>query len=177
MLIDLKLYFDENICCSPTNSNDENTSCFTAGFEETIIFNYDTFQRILSDLHSNPCKVMELGNKDIKNIMELTNNQIKLKKSIAIIYYYDQIRLIGFNKLSNKFEFFNLPLRFDNIFRKLSCFYGSEDPQTSSKSYLNESKIDTLLNSQFEEADFYFSENGFTFDANDHIMYYIYPAN
>lgn len=153
MLIDLKLYFDENICCAPTNSNDENT----------IIFNYDTFQRILSDLHSNPCKVMELGNKDIKNIMELTTNQIKLKKNIAIIYYYDQIRLIGFNKLSNKFEFFNLPLRFDNIFRKLSCFY------------LNESKIDTLLNSQFEEADFYFSENGFTFDANDHIMYYIIP--
>lgn len=106
---------------------------------------------------------MELGNKDIKNIMELTTNQIKLKKNIAIIYYYDQIRLIGFNKLSNKFEFFNLPLRFDNIFRKLSCFY------------LNESKIDTLLNSQFEEADFYFSENGYTFDANDHIMYYITP--
>lgn len=155
MLIDLKLYFDENICCAPTNSNNE----------KTMIFNYDTFQRILSDLHSNPCKVMELGNKNIENIMELTNNQIKLKKSIAIIYYYDQIRLIGFNKLSNKFEFFNLPLRFDNIIRKLSCFY------------LNESKIDTLLNSQFEEADFYFSENGFTFDANDHIMYYIFPEN
>lgn len=153
MLIDLKLYFDDNICCAPTNSNDE----------ENTIFNYDTFQRILTDLHSNPCKVMELGNKDIKNIMELTTNQIKLKKNIAIIYYYDQIRLIGFNKLSNKFEFFNLPLRFDNIFRKLSCFY------------LNESKIDTLLNSQFEEADFYFSENGYTFDANDHIMYYITP--
>lgn len=155
MLIDLKLYFDENPCC--LNSNQTNT--------EQTLFNYDTFQRILSDLHSNPCKVMELGNKDIKNIMELTTNQIKLKKNIAIIYYYDQIRLIGFNKLSNKFEFFNLPLRFDNIFRKLSCFY------------LNESKIDTLLNSQFEEADFYFSENGFTFDANDHIMYYIIPAN
>ena len=152
MLFDLKLYFDDNICCAPTKTN-----------PETTIFNYDTFQRILSDLHSNPCKVMELGNKDIKNVMELTTNQIKLKKNIAIIYYYDQIRLIVFNKLSNKFEFFNLPLRFDNIFRKLSCFY------------LNESKIDTLLNSQFEEADFYFSENGFTFDANDHIMYYITP--
>ena len=153
MLIDLKLYFGENPCCLNTNQSKT----------DNIIFNYDTFQRILSDLHSNPCKVMELGNKDIKNIMELTTNQIKLKKNIAIIYYYDQIRLIGFNKLSNKFEFFNLPLRFDNIFRKLSCFY------------LNESKIDTLLNSQFEEADFYFSENGFTFDANDHIMYYIIP--
>lgn len=154
MLLDLKLYFDKNQCCAPTQINSDDFQ-----------FNYDTFQRILSDLHSNPCKVMELGNKDIKNIMELTTNQIKLKKNIAIIYYYDQIRLIGFNKLSNKFEFFNLPLRFDNIFRKLSCFY------------LNESKIDTLLNSQFEEADFYFSENGFTFDANEHIMYYIYPAN
>lgn len=164
MLFDLKLYFDDNICCAPDQPN-----------LDDFQFNYDTFQRILSDLHSNPCKVMELGNKDIKNVMELTTNQIKLKKNIAIIYYYDQIRLIGFNKLSNKFEFFNLPLRFDNIFRKLSCFYGSEDPQTSSKSYLNESKIDTLLNSQFEEVDFYFSENGFTFDANDHIMYYITP--
>ena len=105
MLTDLKLYFDENPCCLNTNQTNS----------EDFQFNQKTFQRILSDLHSNPCKVMELGNKDIKNIMHLTNNEIKLKKNIAIIYYYDQIRLIGFNKLSKKFEFFNLPLRFYNI--------------------------------------------------------------
>lgn len=47
--------------------------------------------------------------------------------------------------------------------RKLECFY------------LNESKYNTLLSSQFEEADFYFSENGFTFDANGNSLYYITP--
>lgn len=45
MLIDLKLYFDDNICCAPTNSNDE----------ENTIFNYDTFQRILSDFAFEEC--------------------------------------------------------------------------------------------------------------------------
>ena len=83
MLLDLKLYFDENQCCAPTQINSDDFQ-----------FNYDTFQRILSDLHSNPCKVMELGNKDIKNVMELTTNQIKLKKNIAIIY--SRLRLLGF---------------------------------------------------------------------------------
>lgn len=57
-------------------------------------FTYDTFQCILSDLHSNPCKVMELGYKDIENIMKIKNNEIKLKKSIVIIY--SRLRLLGF---------------------------------------------------------------------------------
>lgn len=45
MLFDLKLYFDENICCAPSDSNNE----------KTIIFNYDTFQRILSDFAFKEC--------------------------------------------------------------------------------------------------------------------------
>lgn len=161
MLIDSKtqyrLYFDREYRKEPYGE------IFLSVFESEITFNYDIFKYILNNLHSNPCKVTQLGYEDIEDIMELTDDIILLKKDIAIIYYYGEIRLIGFNFISNQFEIFNLPSKFEHVLSKLDCIY------------FNESTIKTLLNSQFEVIDFYYSQDGYLFEPNGHLMYYIYP--
>lgn len=136
---------------------------YELSFSNNLTFNHDVFKRILCDLYNYPCKVTQLGISDIEHIMELTDNSIKLKKDIAIIYYYGEMRLIGFNCITKRFEIFNLPSKFEHILSKLDCFY------------FNESTIKTLLDSQFEVIDFYYKQDNITFDANEHLMYYIYP--
>ena len=136
---------------------------YELSFSNKLTFNHDMFKRILCDLYNHPRKVTQLGISDIEHIMELTDNSIKLKKDIAIIYYYGEMRLIGFNCIAKRFEIFNLPSKFEYILSKLDCFY------------FNESTIKTLLDSQFEAIDFYYEQDNITFDANEHIMYYIYP--
>jgi hypothetical protein len=118
---------------------------------------------MLIDIYNEPCKVTQLGKSDINDIMDLTDNKIKLREDIVVIYYYGEIRLIGLNKDTNHFEIFNLPQRFENVLRNIECFC------------FNESNIITLLDSQFEEMDFYFTNGTYTFDSNEHIMYYIIP--
>lgn len=132
-------------------------------FDNNLIFDNLTFHRILNDIYNDPCKVTQLGMSDVNNLMDLTDTEIKLKKDIVIIYYYGEIRLIGLNKKTNQFEIFNLPPKFENILRNIDCFC------------FNESTIITMLDSQFEAIDFYFSDGEYTFDAGDHIMYYIFP--
>lgn len=145
---------------------------YELSFSDKLTFNHDMFKRILKDLYNHPCKVTQLGISDIEHIMELSDNSIKLKKDIAIIYYYGQIRLIGFNYITEHFEIFNLPSKFEYILSVLDCFY------------FNESTIKTLLDSQFEVIDFYYEQSSqpsayeqdnIIFDANEHLMYYIYP--
>ena len=131
--------------------------------ENELIFNERTFKTILKDIYNDPCKVTQLGMSDIKDIMELTDNEIKLKKDIVVIYYYGEIRLIGYNESPNCFEIFNLPVNFEIILRNIDYFY------------FYESNIMTLLKSEYDKIDYYFSNDGYTFDANDHIMYYIFP--
>ena len=131
--------------------------------ENELIFNERTFKTILKDIYNDPCKVTQLGMSDIKDIMELTDNEIKLKKDIVVIYYYGEIRLIGYNESTNCFEIFNLPVNFEIILRNIDYFY------------FYESNIMTLLKSEYDKIDYYFSNDGYTFDANDHIMYYIIP--
>lgn len=132
-------------------------------FDNNLIFDNKTFHRILNDIYNDPCRVTQLGMSDINDIMILTDNEIKLKKDIAIIYYYGEMRLIGFNNKTNHFELFNLPSKFENILRNIDCFC------------FNESNIVTMLDSQFETVDFYFNDGTYTFDAGDYIMYYIFP--
>lgn len=131
--------------------------------ENDLNFNERTFKTILKDIYNDPCKVTQLGMSDIKDIMELTDNEIKLKKDIVVIYYYGEIRLIGYNESTNCFEIFNLPVNFEIILRNIDYFY------------FYESNIMTLLKSEYDKIDYYFSNDGYTFDANDHIMYYIIP--
>lgn len=131
--------------------------------ENDLNFNDRTFKTILKDIYNDPCKVTQLGMSDIKDIMELTDNEIKLKKDIVVIYYYGEIRLIGYNESTNCFEIFNLPVNFEIILRNIDYFY------------FYESNIMTLLKSEYDKIDYYFSNDGYTFDANDHIMYYIIP--
>lgn len=131
--------------------------------ENELNFNERTFKTILKDIYNDPCKVTQLGMSDIKDIMELTDNEIKLKKDIVVIYYYGEIRLIGYNESTNCFEIFNLPVNFEIILRNIDYFY------------FYESNIMTLLKSEYDKIDYYFSNDGYTFDANDHIMYYIIP--
>lgn len=131
--------------------------------ENDLIFNDRTFKTILKDIYNDPCKVTQLGMSDIVEIMELTDNEIKLKKDIVVIYYYGEIRLIGYNESTNCFEIFNLPVNFEIILRNIDYFY------------FYESNIMTLLKSEYDKIDYYFSNDGYTFDANDHIMYYIIP--
>ena len=120
---------------------------YELSFSNKLTFNHDVFKRILCDLYNYPCKVTQLGISDIEHIMELTDNSIKLKKDIAIIYYYGEMRLIGFNYITKRFEIFNLPSKFERILSKLDCFY------------FNESTIKTLLDSQFEAIDFYYEQS------------------
>lgn len=136
---------------------------YELSFFEKLAFNHDIFKRILKDLHNHPCKVTQLGINDIEHIMELTDNSIILKKDIAIIYYYGQMRLIGFNYITEHFEIFNLPSKFEYILSELDCIY------------FNESTIKTLLDSQFEIIDFYYEQDNIIFDSNEHLMYYVYP--
>lgn len=143
------------------NSIDE--EIYTSTFGDKIPFNYGIFKRILNDLYTYPCKVTQLGYVDIEDIIELSDNLILLKQDIVIIYYYGEIRLIGFNHITDRFEIFNIPSKFEHILSKLDCFC------------FNESTIKTLLDSQFEAIDFYYSQDGYRFEPNGHLMYYIYP--
>ena len=136
---------------------------YTSTFGDKIPFNYSIFKRILNDLYTHPCKVTQLGYVEIEEIMELSDDVILLKQDIVIIYYYGEMRLIGFNYLTDRFEIFNIPSKFEYILSKLDCFC------------FNESTIKTLLDSQFEAIDFYYSQDGYLFEPNGHLMYYIYP--
>lgn len=170
-----QLAFEENNQPSTFNkklvesSDDE---IYTSTFGDKIPFNYSIFKRILTDLYTHPCKVTQLGYVDLEDIMELTDDIILLKQDIVIIYYYGEIRLIGFNYITDRFEIFNIPSKFEHILSKLDCFC------------FNESTIKTLMNSQFEVMDFYYeqssqpsaySQDVYIFDPNGHLMYYIYP--
>lgn len=128
-----------------------------------INFDYTTFKTILNDIYNDHTKVYDLSISDLNNIMYLTDTEITLKKDIVIIYYYGLFRLILFNPYANHFKMFNLPQQFENVLKNIDCFC------------FNETQRLTLLDSQFDELDFYFSDGTYTFDANDHIMYYIFP--
>lgn len=130
-------------------------------FSETNFLN--SFNQILIDIYNDPCKTTQLEISDINDVMDLNNNEIRLKKDIAIIYYYNEIRLIGLNETTKHFELYNLPNNFKNVLKHIDCFY------------FNESTISTLLDSEFEEIDYYFSDGEYTFDSNNYIMYYIFP--
>lgn len=145
-------HFVSELCVKQISFNDSD-----------LVFNHTTFKTILKDIYNDPCKVTRLSMSDIVEIMELTDNSIKLKKDIVIIYYYGEIRLIGYNQTIEQFEIFNLPSQFENILKNTDCFC------------FYESTIMTLLDSQFEEIDFFFSSENYTFDNNEHIMYYIFP--
>lgn len=129
--------------------------------ENDLIFNDRTFKTILKDIYNDPCKVTQLGMSDINEIMDLTDTEIKLKKDIVVIYYYGEIRLIGYNETTNCFEIFNLPVNFEIILRNIDYFY------------FTESNIMTLLKSKYDKIDYYYSNGEYTFDTNDHVMYYI----
>lgn len=131
--------------------------------ENDLIFNDRTFKTILKDIYNDPCKVTQLGMSDIEEIMELTETEIKLKKDIVVIYYYSEIRLIGYNETTNCFEIFNLPADFEIILRNIGYFS------------FYESNIMSLLKSEYDKIDYYYSDGTYTFDADDHIMYYIFP--
>lgn len=131
--------------------------------ENDLNFNDRTFKTILKDIYNDPCKVAQLSMSDIEEIMELTDTEIKLKKDIVVIYYYSEIRLIGYNETTNCFEIFNLPVDFEMILRNIGYFS------------FYESNIMSLLKSEYVKIDYYYSEEGYTFDNNNHIMYYIIP--
>ena len=116
-------------------------------FDDKFVFDKTTLKDIVTDIYNNPCTVTQLGKKDISHIVDLTDNEIKLKENIAIIYYYGELRLIGLNLKTKQFEIFNLPTQFENILRNIDCFS------------FNESTIITLLDSQYDEIDFYFIFN------------------
>lgn len=131
--------------------------------ENDLVFDNRLFKTMLRDIYNDPCRVSELSMSEVEELMELTDYSIKLKKDIVIIYYYNEIRLIGFNKSRHRFEIFNLPEMVQWVLRHIHWFI------------FYESNIIGLLNSEYEEIDYYFSAEGYTFDNNDHKMYYIFP--
>lgn len=131
--------------------------------ENDLVFDQKTFKTMLRDIYNDPCRVTQLSMSDIEELMELTDYTIKLKKDIVVIYYYGEIRLIGYNKTRQHFEIFNLPINFEIVLRQIHWFS------------FYESNIVGLLNSEYEEIDYYYSTEEYTFDNNDHKMYYIFP--
>lgn len=129
-------------------------------------FNEQTFEDIKLSIYNNPTAVYYISPKSLADLMEITFKRIKLLKSICVIKYYDELRIVGYDNDKAEYNLYTLPDNFEHIMAKIGITF-------ENISYLN------IQNSNFDVIDYYQSMTTpdnikWEFDNNNCKIYTIY---
>lgn len=129
-------------------------------------FNDNIFEEIKLSIYNNPTAVYYISPKSLANLMEITYKRIKLLKSICIIKYYNELRIVGYNNNKAEYNLYTLPDNFEHIMEKIGIKFENIN-------YLN------IPNSHLEIIDYYQSMTTpdnikWEFDNNKCKIYTIY---
>lgn len=129
-------------------------------------FDKNTFEDIKLSIYNNPTAVYYISPKSLADLMEITFKRIKLLKSICIVKYYNELRIVGYDNDKAEFNLYTLPDNFEHILNKIGITF-------ENISYLN------IQNSNFDVIDYYQSITTtdnikWEFDNNNCKIYTIY---
>lgn len=139
-------------------------------------FDKNTFEDIKLSIYNNPTAVYYISPKSLFDLMEITDQidpqlkctfkKIKLLNSICIIKYYNELRIVGFDTKTKKFNLYTLPDNFEYILNKIGITFENIN-------YLN------IKNTQLDTIDYFESlttpENiKWEFDNNNCTIYTFY---
>ena len=105
-------------------------------------FDENIFEDIKLSIYNNPTAVYYISPKSLSELMEITFKKIKLLNSICIIKYYNELRIVGFDKKTKEFNLYTLPDNFEYILNKLGITF-------ENITYLN------IKNTQFDVIDYF----------------------
>ena len=138
---------------------------------QCIDYVFDKFdENILEDIklsiYNEPAAVFYISPKSLNELMEITHKRIKLLKSICIIKYYNELRIVGYDNYKAEYVLYTLPNNFEQIMNKLNITF-------ENVTYLN------IQHTQFDVIDYYTSvtttENiKWEFDDNKCKIYVIF---
>lgn len=86
-------------------------------------FNEETFEDIKLSIYNNPTAVYYISPKSLSDLMEITFKRIKLLNSICVIKYYNELRIVGFDKKTKEFNLYTLPDNFEYIMNKIGITF------------------------------------------------------
>lgn len=84
-------------------------------------FNNNILNKIIKSIDETPVPKKYIKSDDLKPVMEITQNTIKLLRSVCIIKYYDRFRIIG--KMDTNFYLFTLPEQVNYILSKVDITF------------------------------------------------------
>ena len=114
-------------------------------------FNENIFEDIKLSIYNNPTAVYYISPKSLSDLMEITFKRIKLLKSICIVKYYDELRIVGYERSSQltaydndkaEYNLYTLPDNFEHIMNKIGITFENTN-------YLN------IKQTQFDVIDYY----------------------
>lgn len=95
-------------------------------------FDKDTFEDIKLSIYNNPAAVYYISPKSLSELMEITDlrssatrtfKRIKLLKSICVIKYYNELRIVGYDNDKAEYNLYTLPDNFEHIMAKLGITF------------------------------------------------------
>lgn len=129
-------------------------------------FDKDTFEDIKLSIYNNPTAVYYISPKSLSELMEITFKRIKLLKSICVIKYYNELRIVGYDVDKAEYNLYTLPDNFEHIMNKIGITF-------ENITYLN------IQQTQYDTIDYYESITTtdnikWEFDNNGHKIYTIF---
>lgn len=109
------------------------------GFDQ---FDDNTCNKIKSSIFNSPTAINSMNNDELKNIIEITDNTVKLLQSVCVIKYYNNFRIIGYNIHKKEYNIYSLSKQFANIMKRLNIEFRDLN-------YL------TVQDSQYDYIDYY----------------------
>lgn len=86
-------------------------------------FNKNILEDIKLSIYNSPIAVLYISPKSLNELMEITHNRIKLLKSICIIKYYNELRIVGYDNYKAEYNLYTLPSDFEKIMNKLGITF------------------------------------------------------
>jgi hypothetical protein len=129
-------------------------------------FDENIFNDIKLSIYNNPTAVYYISPKSLADLMEITYKRIKLLKSICIVKYYNELKILGYDNQKAEYNLYTLPDNFEHIMNKIGISF-------ENITYL------TIQDSIFEIIDYYQSVTTpdnikWEFDNNNCKIYTIY---
>jgi hypothetical protein len=129
-------------------------------------FDENIFNDIKLSIYNNPTAVYYISPKSLADLMEITYKRIKLLKSICIVKYYNELKIVGYDNQKAEYNLYTLPDNFEHIMNKIGISF-------ENITYL------TIQDSIFEIIDYYQSVTTpdnikWEFDNNNCKIYTIY---
>ncbi len=105
-------------------------------------FDENIFEDIKLSIYNNPTAVYYISPKSLSELMEITFQRIKLLNSICVVKYYNELRIVGFDKKNKEFNLYTLPDNFEHILNKIGITF-------ENITYLN------IKNTQLDKIDYF----------------------